>query len=74
MCIAGIALQVLLRTVAGGDPARFKRVSLRFSCPVVPGDALQVQAWSDGSFRVRVPARDLTVIDDARLELGLEAP
>jgi acyl dehydratase len=70
MCTAGIALQVLLRSLAQGDPARFRRMSLRFTGPVFPGDVLRVEGWGDGAFRVSVPARDAVVIDDARLTLG----
>lgn len=70
MCTAGIALQVLLRTLAQGCPARFRRMGLRFSGPVVPGDTLRVEAWDGGAFRVSVPARDAVVIDDAWVELA----
>ncbi|VTU46295.1 Enoyl reductase domain of yeast-type FAS1 (plasmid) [Variovorax sp. SRS16] len=70
MCTAGIAMQVLLRTLAKGEPRRFRRVSLRFSAPVFPGNRLLVEAWDDGSFRVRVPQRDVVAIDQGVLELA----
>jgi acyl dehydratase len=70
MCTAGVALQVLLRMLAGSRPERFRRVSLRLSAPVFPGDRLVVEGWADGTFRVRVPARDVVAIDQGMLELS----
>jgi acyl dehydratase len=37
-----------LHALAGGDPARFKAMSGRFSSPVFPGESLTVRMWETG--------------------------
>jgi acyl dehydratase len=49
MCTYGITGRHLLHAVCGGDPARLRSMSARFTRPVMPGDALTVQAWVDGA-------------------------
>ncbi|HVW42171.1 MAG TPA: MaoC/PaaZ C-terminal domain-containing protein [Amycolatopsis sp.] len=56
MCTYGVTARVLLRELAGGDPARFESMAGRFSKPVYPGDTLAADVWLDGngaSFQVR---------------------
>jgi hypothetical protein len=38
----------LLHALCGGDPARFRSMSGRFSSPVFPGEALTVRVWRGG--------------------------
>ena len=67
--MAGWSLANLL---CGGDAARITRLDLRFTSPVYPGETLRTEAWrlADGAaaFRVRVPARDVTVLNNGRVE------
>jgi len=66
LCSLGLATRALIDTVAGGDPARLKSVSLRFSKPVFPGETLRVELFRtpDGArFRARVVERDAIVLD-----------
>lgn len=49
MCTYGITGRLLLQAVCGGDPTRLRSMSARFTRPVMPGDALTVQAWVDGA-------------------------
>ena len=54
MCTYGITGRLLLRAMAGGDPARLRSMSARFTRPVMPGDHLTVQAWREaGQIRFR---------------------
>jgi acyl dehydratase len=60
----------LLSALCDGDPARFRKIKVRFSSPVLPGDDLKVLAWHDGPGRVIFEARvgDRTVVSHARFE------
>lgn len=70
LCTLGHSAHMLLGTVCGGDPARFVRLKVRFSSPVLPGDDLTVRAWREGATRVLFDARvgTRTVISDAFFE------
>lgn len=45
LCTYGFAARTLLNTVAGGEPDRIRRISARFSAPLLPGDTLTVLVW-----------------------------
>ncbi len=45
LCTYGIAGRALLHGAAGGDPARLRTMSARFSAPVLPGDRLSTSIW-----------------------------
>src|SRR5205814_2328508 len=45
LCTYGFTGRALLHAVCGGDPARFRAMSGRFSRPVRPGDRLTVSVW-----------------------------
>lgn len=49
LCTYGFTGRALLHTLCAGDPARFTGMDARFSSPVMPGEALTVKAWEDGS-------------------------
>ena len=49
LCTYGFTGRALLRTLCGGDPAKFKSMYGRFSKPVMPGDALTITMWVDGN-------------------------
>lgn len=48
LCTYGFTGRALLHTLCGGDIARFRSMSVRFSKPVLPGDSLTVSMWVDG--------------------------
>ncbi|WP_185996669.1 MaoC/PaaZ C-terminal domain-containing protein [Nocardioides campestrisoli] len=63
MCTYGITTRVLLAEVCGGDPARLRAMSARFSRPVLPATALVVRAWQgetagDGTRQVLFQVQD----------------
>ncbi|MDX2202171.1 MAG: MaoC/PaaZ C-terminal domain-containing protein [Hyphomicrobiaceae bacterium] len=70
LCTLGHSADMLLGALAGGDPARFSKLKVRFSSPVFPGDELGLRAWRESPTRVvfDVRARDKTVISDAFFE------
>ena len=48
LCTYGFTGRARLQTLCGGDPARFRSMSGRFSSPVFPGEALTVRIWTEG--------------------------
>lgn len=56
MCTFSMASAVLVDTLAGGDPARVRRLAVRFSAPTRPARDLEVTAWALGG----APAADRT--------------
>ena len=76
LCTYGIACRALVETLCGFNPARMRRFEGRFSAPVYPGDTIATEIWSDNDgarFRCRVPARDVTVMDDGVCILAPQA-
>jgi acyl dehydratase len=74
MCTLAFAGHSLVGAVAGGDPTTVRRIAVRFSRPVYPGEELTTFAWTlsgDGSahaFEMRDPASEV-VLAHGRLEL-----
>jgi acyl dehydratase len=48
LCTYGFTGRALLRALCGGDPARFRSMTGRFSSPVFPGEPLTVRMWVEG--------------------------
>ncbi len=70
LCTFGHCGHLLLETICGSDPARFRKIKVRFSSPVFLGDELTVNAWEEGAGRVIFDARvgDKTVVSNAYFE------
>lgn len=47
MCSMAIATKAAVNGLAGGDPARIKRVGVRLSKPVLPGQELTTKLWKE---------------------------
>lgn len=61
LCTYGIAARLSLRSLARGDPRRFRAFEVRFSNVVLPGDALVVRGYplaSPGEAAITVSVRD----------------
>jgi acyl dehydratase len=67
-CTYGIAGHAILRTVCGYDAMKLKRLDVRFTSPVFPGETLRIEMWREpGSvttFRCRALERDAVVLDN----------
>ena len=64
LCTYGFTGRALLHAVCGGESARFEHIEGRFSSPVIPGEALTVRVWVDGSSAVfTTSVGDRVVID-----------
>ncbi|XHO95141.1 MaoC/PaaZ C-terminal domain-containing protein [Azospirillum sp. A26] len=68
LCSFGVACHALLRALADYRPDRLRRMSLRFSAPVFPGETIRTEIWRDGSFRARVVERDAVVLNNGFVE------
>ena len=74
LCTLGVAGHAVLRTCCDYDPLRFKSLRLRFSAPVYPGESIRTEVWKTGtvvSFRSRVLERDVTVLDNGRVDIDM---
>jgi acyl dehydratase len=72
LCGYGMAGRALIRGLCGDDPARMRRLDVRFTSPMVPGEPLQVEVWrvggEDAAFRVVATRRNVVVMDFGRFE------
>jgi len=71
-CTYGIACHAILKTICDYDFTLIAGLDVRFSSPVYPGDVVTTEMWQDRnivSFRCRVKARDVTVIDNGKCTL-----
>ena len=48
MCTMAIAAKAAVNGLADGDPTRLKRIAVRFSRPVLPGQELTTKFWKTG--------------------------
>jgi len=48
MCTMAIAAKAAVNGLAGGDPTKVRRVAVRFSRPVLPGQELTTKFWRTG--------------------------
>jgi len=68
LCTYGVAGHALVRTLCDNDPARLRRLDVRFSAPVYPGETLRTEIWRQGTgragFRCRIVERDVVAIDN----------
>jgi hypothetical protein len=67
-----MAGRALLKVLARDEPSRFRRLDVRFTSPVYPGEPLHVEIWKiapgDASFRVVATDRKVVVEDFGRFE------
>jgi acyl dehydratase len=69
LCTYGFTGRALLHLLCGSDPARFRSMDGRFTRPVLPGQALTVEVWTDGeggAATFRTSADGEVVIDRGR--------
>ncbi len=70
LCTMGVLTHALLKTCCDYDPSNFKRMRLRFSAPVYPGETIRTEIWRKGNeiaFRCRSLEQDKVVINNGYL-------
>jgi acyl dehydratase len=51
LCAYGVVGRALLRLLCGDDPARLRRLDVRFSSPLYPGETIRTEVWREGDGR-----------------------
>jgi acyl dehydratase len=72
LCTMAMTSQAVVKTLAGGDPSRLKRLAVRFSKNVFPGDDVTTTMFDlgDGTFGFQATTnRGDTVISNGRAEV-----
>ena len=69
LCTFGIAATAALFALAGGDTARMRGFSARFSAPVWPGDLLRIEIWRSGALRVLAENRGVFVLTHGHADI-----
>ena len=70
LCTMGVATHALIKSCCDYDTSRFKRMGLRFSAPVYPGETIRTEIWIDGNeiaFRCKSLEQDKVVINNGYL-------
>jgi acyl dehydratase len=73
LCTFGVVGHALLKTLCAYDPPRLRRMQVRFSAPVFPGETVRTELWrEDGhvTFRARAVERDVVVVNNGRAEIA----
>lgn len=67
LCTYGVAGLAVVARACDMDARRLRRLDVRFTSPVYPGETLTTELWFEGEnaarLRCRVEARDVTVLD-----------
>lgn len=73
LCTYGVVGRALLSAIANNDPARLKKMNVRFSAPVYPGETIRTEIWCESdqvfAFRARVLERNILVVNNGYVEL-----
>jgi acyl dehydratase len=56
LCTFGFATRAVIAHACGGDPARLRRIAMRFAAPVFPGETLTVSGRRDDSGEIAFEA------------------
>jgi acyl dehydratase len=74
LCTYGIIGRALLAAVCGNEASRFRRMDVRFSSVVYPGETIRVEIWYEGAgcagFRALAEERGTLVVSNGYLEFG----
>ena len=74
LCTYGMAARAAIEQVLDHDAARLKRLALRFTSPVWPGETVRYELWREGAallrLRASVDARKTVVLNNGLVEIG----
>lgn len=73
LCTFGVAGRAVLAALCENDPAQVKKIGVRFSSPVYPGETISVEIWKGtngmASFRAVAKERAVTVLNNGYVEI-----
>lgn len=74
LCTYGMAARAVIEKVLGHDAARLKRLAVRFTSPVWPGETVRYALWREGEKLLRlqasVDARKAVVLNNGLVEIA----
>jgi acyl dehydratase len=74
LCTYGMAARAAIEQVLDHDASRLKRLALRFTSPVWPGETVRYELWREGAallrLRASVDARKTVVLNNGLVEVG----
>jgi len=72
LCTYGFTARAMIHTFCDGVADRLRRLDVRFSSPVFPGESLRIDMWRQAGgvarFRCVVPDRDVVVLNNGYAE------
>jgi acyl dehydratase len=72
LCSYGIAGRAVLKLLCDNEPARLRRLDVRFASPAYPGETIRTEVWRESggraAFRARVVERDVVIINNGLAE------
>lgn len=72
LCTYGVAGRAVLKLLCGNEPARLRRLDVRFASPVYPGETLRTRVWREApgraGFQVHVVEREQMVLSNGLAE------
>ena len=74
LCTYGMAARAVIEKVLDNDAARFKRLAVRFTSPVYPGETVRYELWRESAtllrLRASVDARNVVVLNNGLVEVA----
>jgi acyl dehydratase len=74
LCTYGMGARAVIEKVLENDAARLKRLAVRFTSPVWPGETVRYELWREGEgllrLRASVDARQVVVLNNGVVEVG----
>ncbi len=73
LCTLGVMTHALIKSCCDYDPVRLKRLRLRFSAPVYPGETIRTEIWrrdQEAAFRCWSLEQNKIVINNGYLAVG----
>jgi acyl dehydratase len=78
LCSYGIVGRAVLRALCAGRPEALRRMDVRFSSPVFPGETLRIEIWREGAgtaaLRAVIVERGVVAIDNGYVEFVMVPP
>ena len=74
LCTYGMGARAVIEKALGNDASRLKRLAMRFTSPVWPGETVRYELWREGGallrLRASVDARKVVVLNNGLVEIS----